>query len=858
MGKLGKKARKFAKKSLQSVLRKKRKINAAVFKKKVSKRGARNATDDHDDDNKDTILERKPFSDGVEDISLDTLLGEDGRDLSGDDTDSDGYLSEDLENIENASNGNGIFLEDGGKDAAVSSPDKEPDIELAKKQKRLKKLKEKDPAFCKFLEERGAFRGSNKDYQFSEDDESEIDGPGDENSNTRESKIITASVIKYRCQEVVEHRSVSAFTCLLNSYHAACRYGSKSAESSSSTFFHEIQNSETFSTILIFMLREADNIFRSLFGISSSSWKKESIMDIKSTTKWKSLQPLVKSYLRSTIFLLHRVTDSELLGFSLMRLRDSVMLFVDFPALLHRLIKVLVHLWATGEEKLSSCAFFIVHDVASHFGVDWIDRCLIRTYQAYIGQWKFIMPSNDQHIRLRDNIIELCSQDIPRSSSKAVASVQHLGRILRSALQTKNQEAVKKICSWQYVKCLDLWVEYVSAKNHDFDLQPLCFTVIQIINGIACLFSGPRYLPLKIMCIQWLNILSRSSGVFIPVTPYTLDMLEYAVGKERGKSIKDIDVSSFLNLPKHLLKSQNFEEHCVTSAVKLLASHFDQWSHFISFPELATMPVIRLKKFIEVTKNEGFRRVVKRFVDQVEQNIEFVQKKRDEVAFSPNDQQSVESFLQLEKHDRNTSFKQYYSSLMQKDISKNTAACRRVCSTEPKKQVKKTRGAENGTVVTVPNNQPPPSPSPSPSSPVLLLPRYSPPSKREKVEGTMAYAVVKPSKPGLEESQEVVHRIRITLSSKNVKNLEKVCADLVRGAKDKMLRVKGPVRMPTKVLHITTRKSPCGEGTNTWDRFELRVHKRVIDLFSSPDVVKQITSITIEPGVEVEVTIADS
>jgi small subunit ribosomal protein S20e len=85
-----------------------------------------------------------------------------------------------------------------------------------------------------------------------------------------------------------------------------------------------------------------------------------------------------------------------------------------------------------------------------------------------------------------------------------------------------------------------------------------------------------------------------------------------------------------------------------------------------------------------------------------------------------------------------------------------------------------------------------------------------------------------------------------------------VCTDLVRGAKDKRLRVKGPVRMPTKVLKITTRKAPCGEGTNTWDRFELRVHKRVIDLFSSPDVVKQITSITIEPGVEVEVTIADS
>uniref|UniRef100_A0A453QJR5 Small ribosomal subunit protein uS10 domain-containing protein n=4 Tax=Triticinae TaxID=1648030 RepID=A0A453QJR5_AEGTS len=122
----------------------------------------------------------------------------------------------------------------------------------------------------------------------------------------------------------------------------------------------------------------------------------------------------------------------------------------------------------------------------------------------------------------------------------------------------------------------------------------------------------------------------------------------------------------------------------------------------------------------------------------------------------------------------------------------------------------------------------------------------------------LAYAPpMKSGKLGFEGTQEVQHRIRITLSSKSVKNLEKVCSDLVKGAKEKQLKVKGPVRMPTKVLNITTRKSPCGEGTNTWDRFEMRVHKRVIDLVSSPDVVKQITSITIEPGVEVEVTISD-
>lgn len=162
-------------------------------------------------------------------------------------------------------------------------------------------------------------------------------------------------------------------------------------------------------------------------------------------------------------------------------------------------------------------------------------------------------------------------------------------------------------------------------------------------------------------------------------------------------------------------------------------------------------------------------------------------------------------------------------------------------------------------------------------------------------------------KPGLEEAEN--SKIRITLTSKSVAPLEKstcfelslvwlwlflmilsfsslfghiisvfrasirpiqesagdydrfhfcaVCNDLIRGAREKSLKHKGPVRMPTKTLRITTRKSPCGEGTNTWDRFEMRIHKRLIDLTAPADTVKQITSITMEPGVEAEVTIQD-
>uniref|UniRef100_A0A915P9Z3 Ribosomal protein S10 domain-containing protein n=3 Tax=Meloidogyne TaxID=189290 RepID=A0A915P9Z3_9BILA len=69
-----------------------------------------------------------------------------------------------------------------------------------------------------------------------------------------------------------------------------------------------------------------------------------------------------------------------------------------------------------------------------------------------------------------------------------------------------------------------------------------------------------------------------------------------------------------------------------------------------------------------------------------------------------------------------------------------------------------------------------------------------------------------------EEPQPV--DIRIILTSQNVKALEKVCEKLIHGAREEHLAVKGLIHMPTKVLCITTRKTPCGEGSKTWDHFQ--------------------------------------
>ncbi|KAH3660198.1 hypothetical protein OGAPHI_007403 [Ogataea philodendri] len=101
-----------------------------------------------------------------------------------------------------------------------------------------------------------------------------------------------------------------------------------------------------------------------------------------------------------------------------------------------------------------------------------------------------------------------------------------------------------------------------------------------------------------------------------------------------------------------------------------------------------------------------------------------------------------------------------------------------------------------------------------------------------------------------------IHKIRITLISTKVKQLEKVSQNIIQNAEREKLFKKGPVRMPTKSLTVSTRKTPNGEGSKTYETYEMRIHKRYIDLHAPAQSVKKITQITIEPGVDVEVTIA--
>jgi len=63
----------------------------------------------------------------------------------------------------------------------------------------------------------------------------------------------------------------------------------------------------------------------------------------------------------------------------------------------------------------------------------------------------------------------------------------------------------------------------------------------------------------------------------------------------------------------------------------------------------------------------------------------------------------------------------------------------------------------------------------------------------------------------------------------------------------------GPIPMPTKKLKITTRKSPDGEGKASFERYQMRIHKRLIDIEINERVLRKIMKIQIPLGVNIEI-----
>ncbi|MCL7385422.1 MAG: 30S ribosomal protein S10 [Thaumarchaeota archaeon] len=98
--------------------------------------------------------------------------------------------------------------------------------------------------------------------------------------------------------------------------------------------------------------------------------------------------------------------------------------------------------------------------------------------------------------------------------------------------------------------------------------------------------------------------------------------------------------------------------------------------------------------------------------------------------------------------------------------------------------------------------------------------------------------------------------IRVKLTSTDLEKLERVCREIKDIADKTGTKISGPIPLPRKRLVLPVRKSPCGEGTKTWRKHELRIYRRLIDMsISDQRVLRQIMRIQIPDEVSVEMTV---
>jgi len=100
-------------------------------------------------------------------------------------------------------------------------------------------------------------------------------------------------------------------------------------------------------------------------------------------------------------------------------------------------------------------------------------------------------------------------------------------------------------------------------------------------------------------------------------------------------------------------------------------------------------------------------------------------------------------------------------------------------------------------------------------------------------------------------------KVRIKLKSIEIDHLNKLCKEIQEIASKAGKPISGPIPLPTKKLKITTRKSPCGDGTATFDNYEMRIHSRVIDVTADDRVLHAIMRLYVPRTVTIKIEMKD-
>ena len=125
--------------------------------------------------------------------------------------------------------------------------------------------------------------------------------------------------------------------------------------------------------------------------------------------------------------------------------------------------------------------------------------------------------------------------------------------------------------------------------------------------------------------------------------------------------------------------------------------------------------------------------------------------------------------------------------------------------------------------------------------------------KAEKIEKAEKKPAVK--KTSSKKKEEVISKLRIRVMAYEYKVLDLSVKQIIDTALRYDAKVVGPIPLPTEIKKYTVNRSPF-VYKNAREQFEMRVHKRLIDIINpSPKIMESLTNLSLPSGVSIDVKI---
>lgn len=110
-----------------------------------------------------------------------------------------------------------------------------------------------------------------------------------------------------------------------------------------------------------------------------------------------------------------------------------------------------------------------------------------------------------------------------------------------------------------------------------------------------------------------------------------------------------------------------------------------------------------------------------------------------------------------------------------------------------------------------------------------------------------------PIKKNNNSEEEVEQRIRVKIRAYDSKIIDQSCKTIIETAQRTGARVQGPIPLPTDKSKYTVLRSTF-VFKNARDQYELRIHKRLIDIYKpTPKTIDELSHLNLPAGVDVEI-----